>query len=124
MKIFGILILLVYILIPVMFYQNMSEFDNHHMSSMSNCQYMEDGQSICPMNFLFYLGIWGLTSTINVQDLKIFVSLLFFVISCLFISKILKIFKPNIFFNNQRYRLIPDLYIELYSKGILNGKAY
>jgi len=124
-KIFGTLVLLIYLLIPLFLFQNVVNLGNgYQMTSMPNCPHESGEQAICPMDFSFYSSIFDTTSTINTKDLKIFLLISVLSLSFLFISKKPKDSPLFFYFKNQKYLYLSDLYLWLYSRGILNGKAY
>lgn len=124
-KTFGILVLLMYLVIPILFFQNVNSLgDGRQMTSMPNCPHEEGKQAVCPMDFSFYSGVFGVISTINIRDLQIFIFILILGLLCKFIYKEPQNTKPALYFKNQKYKNLVCLYQRLYSNGILNGKAY
>lgn len=124
-KIISVVIIFICLVIPLLFLQGsmttMSQ--SHHAMSVSDCPFMNQNQSLCPLNLLFYISVWRSIFSSFFPSIKLI--LFFSIILIATIAKFPLIFydKPPLYFNRIKTK-IKILYEELFSNGLLNPKVF
>ncbi|MEI6316694.1 MAG: hypothetical protein WCO65_03140 [bacterium] len=122
MKLASVFLIFIYMIIPVLLFGHMTHMIDSQMMGHQDCTFLVGSDSVCPMSFPAHLGILQ-----NVIVVPLFYKLLILCSSVIFFGFIyvsLNIIKSSFYFKRKRYRDIPLLFQELFSQGILNGKAF
>lgn len=94
-----------------------------HSSSSHGCEHIQSQNSICPMDNSGNLSIWQRITAIGSIYSKALLSTPSIIFWVLILASI-SVTRLNLYIKKKRYRQINLLYVGLFSRGILNSKAY
>lgn len=89
-----------------------------HGRPMTNCPYMMEQHSICPMDTFSHMAAWQSMINILIPSMVLIVAIAVFVIGQTIVGH-----SPPTFFRRRPDRQY-SLYVELFSNGILNPKIH
>jgi hypothetical protein len=121
MKIISSILMFVFMVVPILLFNHMTHMIDAHMMGDQECPYLSGSDSVCPMDFSIRLN--ALQNVIVTPFSKLVIvnfGILFLYIVCISLC----IVRLNFYFKRERYRDIPIMFQELFSQGILNGKAF
>lgn len=122
-KITASLIIALYALIPLYFFSHMMHMDDSQMVTMQDCPYSIGQYSVCPLDFTGHLNMWQDLTLVSVPSAVILCVLycaLYFIL--VYITPLVK---RRLLYERQRHHIkLFYLFKELFSRGILNTKAY
>ena len=118
--------LIAFILVGGFGFLHAFQMTEHDHMEMSPCPFMKGHEVICNMDALEHISAWQSTFTSILVDNYLLLSLLAFSIWGLFRYKIYRPPDKNILIPifKDTNRNLPTLYEILFSRGILNSKAY
>ncbi len=125
-KFFAIFVLFLYITVPIFGFlsiNNMDHSHNMHFGLISDCPYVENGSSFCPLNLFSHLNIFKNLYLVFFDILIIFYLPLLF----LFFNYILfdlRVLKLLLYKKRFIYQKIKFLYQELFTTGLLIPKVF
>lgn len=122
-QIISLLVLFLYLLFPAYVFQNVNSMNHSHAKPMVDCPFMTDTTAMCPVKFLNHLKSWK-DLTLLIPSLKIFSILLLFLFLLFLSFTPPKSYKENSYIKKQKFKELFILHKILFSKGILNSKAY
>ena len=124
MKRIAIILAVIYLFAPLYIVKHVGDMSESHFMSNTDCPYISGENSMCPISLNDHISAWK--SILLVVLPKVILLSGFYII---FISFNIgfKSFSKNkllLYWRREKYKDIYRLFVNLFSKGILNSKAY
>ena len=116
---------IVYLLTPLYLVKHMGDMSEpHSMMASSDCQYLTGENSMCPISLYDHISAWKSILLVVLPSVLLLSSLYVLLLSVYFVLLSLKQKKLFLYLRREKYKGIYILFVNLFSKGILNSRAY